>query len=103
MGGMRDNFEVEGTISGRMVNNESAFAATAHVNVQCPVCIYCGRSSVVTVPEAGYREWIAGAVIQVAFPDLDGDTRDLLLNGIHSSCGPDEEDHDSSEDDYEGK
>ena len=49
-------------------------------------CIHCNETSAITVDAAAHRRWRSGALIQDAFPDMDADTRELLISGIHPAC-----------------
>ena len=49
-------------------------------------CIHCNETSTLTVDADGYRQWVSGALIQDAFPDMDADNRELLISGIHPAC-----------------
>jgi len=56
------------------------------ITVETKRCILCGKSSAVTVDADAHRRWKGGTLIQKAFPDLDIDTRELLINGTHAAC-----------------
>lgn len=65
------------------------------VNVKTPTCIMCGRGAVLTVPKAGWEKYEKGEYVQVAFPNLTADEREMLINGTHPDCfdelaGPEE-------------
>jgi len=49
-------------------------------------CIHCNETSAITVDAAAHRRWRSGALIQDAFPDMDADTRELLISGTHMTC-----------------
>ena len=49
-------------------------------------CIHCNKTSSLTVDADGYRQWVSGALIQDAFPDMDADNRELLISGTHPAC-----------------
>lgn len=49
-------------------------------------CIMCGQTSEVTVDADGHRRWKNGTLVQRAFPDMDIDQRELLINGTHAAC-----------------
>jgi len=55
----------------------------------------CNKSSLLEVDADSLRMWQAGALIQIAFPQLSADQREMLLNGTHPACWdrmvPDEE------------
>ena len=56
------------------------------LNAVTKPCIHCNETSTITVDAASYRRWRSGALIQDAFPDMDADTRELLISGIHPAC-----------------
>lgn len=56
------------------------------VNVGTPKCVICGNTGIVQVPKEGVARYRAGAAIQVAFPTLDADQRELLMTGTHAHC-----------------
>lgn len=63
------------------------------VTKQCP---WCSKLSTVTVDSEQYRKYDGTQPIQVAFPDLSNDDREILLTGICCECwdtlkGPDED------------
>jgi hypothetical protein len=66
------------------------------IAVTTAACVMCKRKSRLNIPRDGYREWLNGALIQNALPDLTDDERELLLTGTHPDCWdiafPDEED-----------
>lgn len=49
-------------------------------------CVECGKTSMLTVDDEGYARWKGGELVQVAFPDLDADQRELLMSGTHAHC-----------------
>jgi len=56
------------------------------VNVRTKVCQHCGKDAVVVVDKAGYEAWGAGVFVQVAFPDMDKEVREILISGTHPQC-----------------
>ncbi len=57
------------------------------IDVMCPPCPNCRRTSILTVPAEGYRQWRDdGTLIQHALPELDADQRELLITGTHAHC-----------------
>lgn len=56
------------------------------VTVTCKPCFACGEQATVEVAEDGYRRWQAGAFVQVAFPEMPKEQRELLVSGIHPAC-----------------
>ena len=49
-------------------------------------CTHCGETSKLRVDADAYRQWVSGALIQDAFPDMDADNRELLISGTHPAC-----------------
>ena len=49
-------------------------------------CVVCGERSTVRVNTEQLAAWKRGAHIQVAFPDMTDDDRELLLTGTHPAC-----------------
>ena len=56
------------------------------VPVRTRVCQHCGNDAVVEVSREGYEQWKAGAFVQVAFPGMGADVRELLISGTHPQC-----------------
>lgn len=57
------------------------------IHVTCPPCVVCGAESVLRVDHAAYHAWrYQGELIQVAFPNLSADDRELMMTGIHPEC-----------------
>ena len=56
------------------------------VLIETPNCPWCHKFSVVEVPAAGLVEYMNGAHIQNAFPDLTANQRELLKTGTHAAC-----------------
>jgi len=53
------------------------------LDCKCPAC---GLVSHVTVSETALSEYNAGEFIQVSFPELDVDARELIKTGICKKC-----------------
>ena len=49
----------------------------------CPIC---GKLQVIEVEDSQYNDWMAGENIQIAFPNLTQDQREILISGICSEC-----------------
>lgn len=58
----------------------------AVLQIATPTCGLCGKGAIVTVPPAGWRKWMEGALVQDAFPDLDANVREQLITGTHPEC-----------------
>ena len=56
------------------------------IDVVTNPCPRCGKRSTLTVSSTGYKSWIAGELIQRAFPTLSADTRESLQTGYHGAC-----------------
>ena len=49
-------------------------------------CPFCGRGNEVEVNESDYWDWNDGELVQVAFPYLSADEREMLISGICPTC-----------------
>lgn len=60
----------------------------ALVTVQTPVCPMCGKRATLTVSKEGWEKYDRGRgdFIQVAFPELTPDEREMLMTGLHPHC-----------------
>ena len=56
------------------------------ITIKTPRCILCNKTSTITVDADAHRRWQNGTLIQNAFPNLDNDTRELLISGTHDAC-----------------
>jgi len=73
------------------------------------ICPMCGDTKVLSLPEAGYKAWQNGTMIQRALPELSADDRERLISGICPTCwdkmfsvpDDDEDDEDYDDCDYE--
>lgn len=50
------------------------------------VCPMCGDTKVLSLPEARYKAWQEGELIQRALPEFDADDRERLVSGICGDC-----------------
>lgn len=50
------------------------------------VCIECKAHIRVVVDSFGYSKWIRGTPVQIAFPELDVDKRELLVSNMCGKC-----------------
>jgi len=76
----------------------SSDAADSVIAVKCPSC---GEVYMLKVSNAGLLRYRDGALVQVAFPNLTADDRELFISGLCSKCFPKapEEPEDEDEDD----
>lgn len=65
------------------------------------VCPFCGKETIITVAEADYEAWQAGALAQDAFPYLLAEEREMLISGICPTCWDEEFGGDDPEDSEE--
>jgi|TARA_R100001510_G_C7543684_1_gene130193 hypothetical protein len=79
--GLRQLYKALDTI-GKM-HTSSVGAGNMEVLTSCPMC---GGLETVVVNIDGFQAWKGGALIQDALPELDRDTRELLITGMHSEC-----------------
>jgi len=49
-------------------------------------CPFCGRVNAVEVNDEDYWDWQDGMTVQVAFPYLSADEREMLISGICPTC-----------------
>ena len=50
-------------------------------------CVVCGQPSFIPkLNEKRIRAWQDGMLIQDAFPEMDTDTRELMISGTHPAC-----------------
>jgi len=59
---------------------------TKTVSYTTKKCMFCGKSKKIDLPEDGFNKWKSGEFVQVAFPGLSADTRELLITGVDSKC-----------------
>lgn len=51
------------------------------------VCVICGSTHVIKVPQSGYERWTSGKKhIQDAMPSVSADNREMLMSGICPVC-----------------
>ena len=61
------------------------------VNIVCGRCQICGKRTVMTVNSKMAKriaDWASTGItsVQVAFPDLNADQREMLISGTHPAC-----------------
>jgi hypothetical protein len=56
------------------------------ITIDTNPCIRCSKQSSLTVSARAYAAWVAGELIQVAFPDLSENEREALQTGICRDC-----------------
>jgi hypothetical protein len=49
-------------------------------------CPKCGKQSVINLWNTDYERYVAGALIQDAFPDLLQPMREMIQSGTHPQC-----------------
>ena len=49
-------------------------------------CPCCNRLQTIEVEDSQYNRWMAGENIQIAFPNLTPDQREILMSGICPEC-----------------
>ena len=59
---------------------------TENVLIHTPLCMMCGKSAVLSVPNTGWGEWQRGKNIQDALPMLTKEEREMLITGTHPDC-----------------
>jgi hypothetical protein len=68
---------LEGAVKGGLVDKAIA------VDCKCP---FCGKVNSVVVPESGLEAYNNGEHVQVAFPELTADQREMVKTGICVEC-----------------
>ena len=56
------------------------------ITITTPTCIHCKRTSTVEVLRSDWERRLAGAAVQVAFPETSPDFRELIISGTHPEC-----------------
>ena len=49
-------------------------------------CISCNKSRTLSLDINEYNNWKAGKSIQQAFPEIDPNTRELMISGMCGEC-----------------
>ncbi len=57
-----------------------------YITLETHPCTWCGKTDRVEVLKAHFDRWQAGELIQVAFPEMPADQRELLMSGTHPEC-----------------
>lgn len=65
---------------------ELMFTATGDYACISVDCVSCGEGYMFGVSESGYNAWREGALVQVAFPELDAASREMLISGVCGVC-----------------
>lgn len=53
------------------------------IQKECPIC---HKLQTIEVQVSQYNRWMAGENIQIAFPNLTPDQREILMSGICPEC-----------------
>lgn len=56
------------------------------ISVRTKRCFSCATTSVVVLDRAAFEAWQSGTFVQVAFPHLSAEDRELLISGTHPAC-----------------
>jgi len=56
------------------------------IRVSTPKCFHCKQYGEVVVDSDGFDKWMAGYLVQDAFPGLNLEIREQLVSGTHSEC-----------------
>ncbi len=59
---------------------------TSIIGIQTAPCTYCGKTSMVDLERDKYRRWKSGEHVQVVWPEMSPDEREMLITGIHPAC-----------------
>jgi hypothetical protein len=52
-------------------------------------CTCCGEGYIVGTTESGYIDWLEGALIQDAMPEMDKSIREMFISGTCPECWTD--------------
>lgn len=70
-----------------MNNIEHPLDPTTHAVAHLPLeCRACGQSILVSLPLDAYEAWVNGTLLQVAWPEGDTDSREMLISRTCSTC-----------------
>ena len=56
------------------------------VEMVCPKCLFCGVQTTLEVSMSGFQLRQNGAAVQVAFPEMPKETREIVISGTHPEC-----------------
>jgi len=57
------------------------------IGVIPPTCFVCNKGSEpIPVNKVDFQLWRSGTLIQIAFPEMPKETRELLISGVHPEC-----------------
>ena len=66
--------------------------------VKTKTCTVCGEYEVWSLDRKAVESWQAGEYIEIAFPEMSLEDREVLITGTHPACWdklfPEEEDND---------
>jgi hypothetical protein len=49
-------------------------------------CLFCGKTHLIEVDAAAFSRWQGGANVQVAFPEMAPEDREVLISGTCPAC-----------------
>ena len=56
------------------------------VEMVCPKCLFCGVQTTLEVSLSGFQLRQNGAAVQVAFPEMPMEIREIVISGTHPEC-----------------
>jgi hypothetical protein len=56
------------------------------VEMVCPKCMFCGVQTTLEVSLSGFQLRQNGAAVQVAFPEMPMEIREIVISGTHPEC-----------------
>ena len=56
------------------------------VEMVCPRCMFCGIQTILEVPLDAFLKRSNGAAVQVAFPEMPKEVREIVISGTHPEC-----------------
>ena len=54
--------------------------------IRTKTCVVCNDYELWSLDRKAVESWQAGEMIQVAFPDMSEDDREILISGTHPAC-----------------
>jgi len=49
-------------------------------------CVFCGKEHLTTVDKVKYQRWLGGERIQLVWPEMSDDDREILISGTCPDC-----------------
>ncbi len=56
------------------------------VSIETKPCMWCHKTSILTLEVAKLHRYICGEFVQDVWPEMDADQRELIMTGTHPAC-----------------